>query len=797
MFGLTFLNSLFLAGLAAAALPILIHLFSKKKAKDVPFPSIEYLREVSQRKVRRMRLRQWLLLALRVLIVALFAMAMGRPAIRGTASPITKGSSTVAIVLDNSYSLSSADPQLTGDLDDAQRRASSQDGTTRSGGGTGASSGPGAGSGTTNGSAVTNGSADLGLAGPVVSEDGTLLAVAKQRAIEILDLMSDGDQGVLAIAGRPVTLPFQTPVANLALLRQEISRIGFAASGSELPAAVEQALSVLEGSRTINKELYIVSDFQRRDLDRWSRRMSRDGAPGLGALVEEALADTARTPGSMQLPDDVTVYLVPVRALSQANVGIARVRFEPNTGVSGAGRVVAKVINHSDDPVEDRVIRVLDASNPGTVVTDELFSVAPRGEADVELDLPSLPSGGKLDVRLGSDPLEWDNLAHLVTSDSGVRRVLVIGGGDMPGGRTGGGADAGPAEVALVDDRLYIQRALDPKGEAEFYRVDTGTPEVLSDPAGIRADIVVLSNVGRLSGAAVEALAKFRARGGGIFIAVGDRVDLRYYNNEVLGRLSSSIELMNIMQDQGDGTYRSLRPIAADHPVFQGFPIAPGDDLSSARFRSIVECNVGEGARVIAEFSGQIPALVEEDGLVLFTSSLDGGWNEFPTSAAFLPMIHQVVRYLAARSQGERGPRSVGDRLEALVDGASVEQPVVNQDPLGGRGQVESEPAGTMTRLRSETVPFPGFYDFVDARGSTLASFAVNLDASEGELEVTTASEQQDVFGRDSHVLEAGQPITRELLEGRYGRELWQIFLMAVLVLLAVESLLGRGRLLT
>lgn len=781
MFGLTFLNSLFLAGLAAAALPILIHLFSKKKAKDVPFPSIEYLREVSQRKVRRMRLRQFLLLALRVLIVALFAMAMGRPAIRGTASPITKGSSTVAIVFDNSYSLSSADPALTGDLEDArQRRSTDGEAGERERG-----SGRGVG--------VVPGDAPFESAAAAVPEEGTLLAVAKQRAFEILDLMSDGDQGVLAVAGRPVTLPFQTPVANLSLLRQEIARVGFSASVSEVPAAVEQALSVLEGSRTINKELYVISDFQQRDLDQWSRRLSRDGSPRLAGLIDEALADTSGVRDGLQVPEGVTVYLVPVRPVAQPNVSVDRVRFEPNAGVAGSGRVVVTVINQSDSALNERVVRVLDAMNPGTVLADAVVSAPPHGSAEVPLDLPVPPAGGKLEVRLGSDPLEWDNRAYLVTSDAGARRVLVIGGGSLAGAV----APGVPAESELVDDRRYIARALDPTGAGVFFRVETAGVEALTDPSGVRADIVILSNVGRLTGAAVESLARFRARGGGIFVAMGDRVDLRYYNNEILGKLSSSIELMNIMQDQGDGTYRSLRPLATDHPVFQGFPIAPGDDLSSARFRSIVECKAGEGARVIAEFSGGIPALVEEDGLVVFTSSLDSGWNEFPTSAAFLPMLHQVVRYLGARAQGERGPRAIGDRLETLVDGASIEQPVTCQDPMGGRGSVEAEPSGTMTRLRSEAATLPGFYDFVDARGSTLASFAVNLDAAEGDLQTTTTGDQRQVFGREALVLEAGQPITRELLEGRYGRELWQVFLILVLALLAVESLLGRGRLLT
>ena len=173
MFGLTFLNSIFLAGLAAAALPVLIHLFSRRRARPVAFPSLEYLHEISRQKIRRMRLRQWLLLALRVLVVAVFALAMMRPAIRGPGSRITRGSSTVAIVMDNSYSMDAIDPAIA------------------SGAVTAPSSHPAA-----TGSAPSTSPVD---------EEGTVFHTAKARADEILDLLGEGDRGIVAFCGRPAT----------------------------------------------------------------------------------------------------------------------------------------------------------------------------------------------------------------------------------------------------------------------------------------------------------------------------------------------------------------------------------------------------------------------------------------------------------------------------------------------------------------------------------------------------------------------------------------------------------------
>ena len=81
---MSFLNPLFLFGLLAAAIPIVIHLFTRRRPREVRFPSLEFLSEVNQSEIRRLRLKQWLLLLLRTLAVASLALAMARPALRGT-----------------------------------------------------------------------------------------------------------------------------------------------------------------------------------------------------------------------------------------------------------------------------------------------------------------------------------------------------------------------------------------------------------------------------------------------------------------------------------------------------------------------------------------------------------------------------------------------------------------------------------------------------------------------------------------------------------------------------------------
>ena len=74
---MSFLNTALLAGLLLAAIPILIHLLGRRRIKRQPFPTLEFLRRLQNRKMKRLRVRQWLLLALRTLAVLLLAAIMG------------------------------------------------------------------------------------------------------------------------------------------------------------------------------------------------------------------------------------------------------------------------------------------------------------------------------------------------------------------------------------------------------------------------------------------------------------------------------------------------------------------------------------------------------------------------------------------------------------------------------------------------------------------------------------------------------------------------------------------------
>ena len=122
---MTFLDPFVLLGLAAAAVPLLVHLFNLRRPRSVDFSSLEFLQSLQQRTMQRVRIKQWLLLALRMLAIACLVLAFARPTLTGNlAGTVGQARTSWALVVDNSLSMTLRDWQG-GYLEQAKEAATS------------------------------------------------------------------------------------------------------------------------------------------------------------------------------------------------------------------------------------------------------------------------------------------------------------------------------------------------------------------------------------------------------------------------------------------------------------------------------------------------------------------------------------------------------------------------------------------------------------------------------------------------------------------------------------------------
>jgi hypothetical protein len=752
MGGFSFLNGAFLVALAAAALPILIHLLSRRRAREVPFSHLAFLDEITRRKVRRMRLRQWLLLALRTLAIAAIALALSRPVWHGAGGASRRGSSTVVILVDDSYSM---EARVAGGTLPVDAQGSGLDLPTR-------------------------------------------FDEARQRAREAIELLAEGDRAVLVFLGAPVEVPYESTVRDPALLIEELERARPRPTRADFAGAFERIYPILAGARTLNREILIVSDFQENQGADLLRSFSAEVQPA--ALGDSALAVAVPAAGRgapaerplLPVPEGTRLYLLPVSTAATANHAIVGADFESApTGVGG--QLTVRLRNYGPEPAEELMLQVLGGEAHGMLLGEGFLALEPQALSQTALSIPESPPEGMLTIRAAPDLLERDDRRYLLSTATSRFKVLLV---------TGESID----QEAIRREARYAILALDPyhgdelaaAGEraGALFEIETIAEADLGLIGAIEADAVLLLNVGRLSATAVELLEGFQREGGGIMIALGDRVDPRMYNSQILPRLAS-LRLENIAGDDEGAEHFTLRPAVVGHAIFEGFPIAPGGALSGARFRRIVGLRPGAASRVLAEFSGGHPALVEEPGLLLFASALDMQWSDFPTSASFLPFLHRAMLHLILGTALGRGEPLVGEPLTWPLPREGGAEAYRCLGPAGLELALRIVETDRGPVLRSDPVPEPGFYRPVAVGGSAAAGLplaAVNVDVRESDLRPMSPEQRARLFGSAALALDPGEEITRQVLEARYGQELWRLCLLLAFLFLVAECLIARGR---
>ena len=86
---MTFLQPAFLWGLLAIAIPVLIHLWHQKRGQPLPWAAMQWLREASEQQQRGLKFDDWLLLAVRCLVIALLSILLAQPIWKQDADPKT------------------------------------------------------------------------------------------------------------------------------------------------------------------------------------------------------------------------------------------------------------------------------------------------------------------------------------------------------------------------------------------------------------------------------------------------------------------------------------------------------------------------------------------------------------------------------------------------------------------------------------------------------------------------------------------------------------------------------------
>ncbi|MDR3639682.1 MAG: BatA domain-containing protein [Isosphaeraceae bacterium] len=115
LWALGFVNGALLWGLGAASVPVIIHLLNRRRFREMRWAAMQFLLAAIRKNSRRVRIEQWILLAIRTLVIVLVVAAMAKPFLQSVgALPVIAGVRTHRVlVLDGSLSMAYADGDVT------------------------------------------------------------------------------------------------------------------------------------------------------------------------------------------------------------------------------------------------------------------------------------------------------------------------------------------------------------------------------------------------------------------------------------------------------------------------------------------------------------------------------------------------------------------------------------------------------------------------------------------------------------------------------------------------------------
>lgn len=808
---MTFLNWAMLAGMAAVAIPIIIHLLNRRRATVVDWGAMRFLLDSLTSRRRRILIEEIILMALRCLVLALLVLAMARPFLPSRSAipwalvlpailAAVMGLGMAATLWAHHRRVGKALLYAAGGLVLFAALATVLEHWMQT------DYWSSFGKGGRDIAIVIDGSTSMTLAAG--GETNFEQAVGEARTVVATCQPSDAVSLILAGPVPQEVIP--SPTSEREVIESALRELAPSGGPAAVVKAIQAAATSLAQGHNAAKIIVFITDGQRVGWEPGSKARWQ----AIAGMLEEFPSPPMVLCRTLPLPR--TFY----------NATVADVTF--SRSVVGTDRPVGidvKVINTGTAPVEPSAVALEVDGKPvsrkpvGKIGTNAAETV----RFSHRFEEPGLHVVAAQVV--GEDELPADNTQARVLEVIDTLPVLIVEG--MPSAR--------PLEGAAA----FLDIALTPrsKSDSTVSAADRGAAadhktEYLVVPTVIPVQeirrvkdlepyaVVILANVPRLPQEAAAELVRFVENGGGLLIGLGDRASASFYNGwtDSAGRPMAPASLQR-RRTPAD-TPAHLRLKSFRHPALTLVANSPDSDVGQAVVTSYWKLSAFEkdpDVRVGALFDSGDPVMVERkvgDGHVLMTAlSLDFKDSNLPGLDCFVPMVHEFVYYLAApilaqvnvRPGAElvmelrpRGPQaSTGGGLKA------EEMPVEVVTPSKQTNKSSVTVDGDALRLTYSGTYEPGLYRFRVPRGlveryrpaalNGEIPFVVLSDPEESRmvplsnLDLKSIREHLDIFRAQT-----SEELTTAVTGSVPGEELWKYLAVALLLGLIAEIALTR-----
>lgn len=701
---MTFLNPSILFALFAISIPIIIHFFNLRKLKKVEFSTLMFLKELQKSKMKRIKLKQLLLLLFRILVITFLVLAFANPVYKGIAGDSSTSSASL-IIIDNSFSMSGKDAY------------------------------------------------------------GESLEQAKVAVNDIVSTLNPSDEITIIASsefGKSSPVYWTNTQSNY---KDSVKNISISYKDFNLPQCIEYAKDIISKSSALNKNVYILSDFQKNNF--------------IDVISSNPTAD-------------YSVFAVNIGKREVNNISLEDFKIE--SAIIEQGRDIklsVNVHNFSQYALSNKTINVYSRGNDSSFVLkgEKVVDLQSSENKKVELTFKAEKSGnnsGMIELVIDNaqdDEIKYDNKIYFSFFIPEKFKIGLIGN------------DTKFIKLAIESASSLLADSVKRQSNVFDMNELNTVPSKLSD-----YNIIFLSGIDRFNTSETDALSNYISNGGTAYFFPSQSADINSYN--ALFTKLNSAHLTNINSDGEVNKSIKVGRVNFEHPLLSGIFKNEKLNFTSDKFildspelKSFYSITPGEKDVTLIELSNNKPFLVENNigqGRVLLSAvSANDKMSDLPMKSIFVPLIVRSIFY----SQGNVNQTSytIGKNNVISLNRSFRAGSAIN--PLKNKITYSSSISSSYIALPySGFSSVPGIYAFTDSLNAKY-SFAINFNFGESNLAKEDAKEIEQHFKnlfKNVKIINDISQVKESIKEAKYGIELWKYFLILALIFIAAELVLSR-----
>lgn len=676
-----FLNPSVLFALGASVLPVVIHLLSRRRAKDVSFPSLEFLERMKTDRMRRLRLKQLLLIILRTLIIIMVVLAFARPTIN---SAFRQNARTSAVI-------------------------------------------------------IIDGSASM----MYVHNGEALFNTALRKARELLDILGKDDMAALILSSNVPGILGPGMSGNKKELADALARVENPLTVNNATRSFSLALEMLESSADPNKEIYFITD-----------------------SAENTLPDSLPT-----VKSPVRLYTVLIGPEKREGAVIERVELGERLLTIGK-------------PFTFKVIGVLSPEN---------------NEMNIEFFVNGERKGMTLAERRSGDNVET-TFSYTPETSGWYSIHASMNDGRFEPGETRRSVMHVPVKARVLlsgntpENMYFLSKALDPDPERSVFIIKKVLSSGLTQSDISDADIIVFAGVTTLTDQIYKSLVTAVVeRGTGLIIFPPRDIDESLYANGIFRDMFPVNPEKRVTMNGVSGNFAVIDWFDMTHPILRG--ISQEGKFQKPRVKSYIRMQPTGKVTVLARFNDGSMAVGNatcgKGRVVVFAvdTSLDD--SELPLTGIFIPLFLRTVQYLSG-TEIYGSSYETGDDIAEYI-GESTETATVFIKPDDGPARsVEIMQTENGTRVKGVSADKPGFYSVLSGEDE-ISRYSVDVPLSEIHFRRAGNAQAAEAYKNLKwKTLDGSENVLGFVLKDRFGRELFGMFIIISLLLLAVEMVVSK-----